>query len=84
LSRLEEIKGDTHPHNSIIPLPKGKELVIYEKDFNYLIEQAETFQQIKESWIDIENNGNQSDASDFYTVVRDILHDYEMEGDSDA
>lgn len=46
---------------------------------NRLKLRSETLKKIEESWIDIETNGNQADAMDFYTVVQDILSDYEHE-----
>lgn len=43
-----------------------------------LIYQAEKFQEIVDTWIDIEENGKIDDAEDFYTIVQNILA-----GDSD-
>lgn len=38
-----------------------------------LIYQAEKFQEIVDTWIDIEDNGKIDDAEDFYSIVQDIL-----------
>ena len=38
-----------------------------------LIYQAEKFQEIVYTWIDIEENGKIDDAEDFYTIVQNIL-----------
>lgn len=38
-----------------------------------LIYQAEKFQKIVDTWIDIEENGKNDDAEDFYSIVQDIL-----------
>ncbi len=38
-----------------------------------LIYQAEKFQEIVGAWIDIEENGKNDDAEDFYSIVQDIL-----------
>lgn len=38
-----------------------------------LIYQADKFQEIVDTWIDIEDNGKIDDAGDFYTIVQNIL-----------
>src|SRR5690625_1515778 len=38
-----------------------------------LIYQAEKFQEIVDTWVGIEDNGEMDDAEDFYSIVQDIL-----------
>lgn len=70
MSRLEEIKR-------VVESQKEAVRKLSHNDLNWLIQQADTLCKIAESWIDIEANGSEADAVDFYTVVQDILSDNE-------
>lgn len=48
-----------------------------------LIEQAESFQKIKDRWVEIELDGDYEEASDFYNDVHNILRVYERRKEDD-
>ncbi|MEK4240361.1 hypothetical protein [Paenibacillus sp. FSL H7-0714] len=46
---------------------------LHERDFVWLIEQAEILKKIEKRWIEIETNGTKEEADDFYTFVQETL-----------
>lgn len=59
--RLNEVKRQHHFGN------------LHERDFVWLIEQAEKLKVIANRWIEIETSGTKEEADDFYTFVQTAL-----------